>query len=50
MPYHALVVFTSGYDFLFKSTLGHCDIPIYFQALIEIEKRILLLGVRHKYF
>ena len=24
MPYHAMVVFTSGYDFLFKSTLGHC--------------------------
>ena len=25
MPYHAVVVFTSGYDFLFKSSLGHCD-------------------------
>ena len=22
--YHAVVVFTSGYDFLFKSTLWHC--------------------------
>ena len=24
MPYHAMVVFPLGYDFLFKSTLGHC--------------------------
>ena len=24
MPYHAVVVFTSCYDFLFKFTLGHC--------------------------
>ena len=23
MPYHAVVVFTLGYDFLFKSSLGH---------------------------
>jgi hypothetical protein len=25
MPFHAMVVFTLGYDFLFKSTVGHCD-------------------------
>ena len=28
MPYHAEVVFTSGFDFLFKSSLGHCEMTI----------------------
>jgi hypothetical protein len=26
MPFHAMVVFTLGYDFLFKSTVGHCEL------------------------
>ena len=30
MGFHAVVVFGLGKDLLFKSVLGHCDIP--FQA------------------
>ena len=41
MPYHAEVVFTSGYDFLFKSTLGHWTVA---------EKAVLMLNQKFQTF
>ena len=38
MHFHAVVVFTLGYDFLFKSILGHCE-P-------EVDKLSVLMTLR----
>ena len=38
MPFHAVVVFTLGYDFLFKSILGHCGVASQIRGKNKTEK------------
>ena len=35
IPFDAVVVLTSGYDFLFKSTLGHCVCKAIFRTTLD---------------
>ncbi len=46
MPYHAVVVFTLGYDFLFKSLLAHCVGPLILIAFNIASKKGTLCVVK----
>ena len=39
VPYHAVAPFVSGYEFLFKSTLGHIRVRV----LVEVKEKEVLI-------